>query len=419
MKSNIVHKAAQPRLLGALCLSFVLSCAPALAQNCPTPSNTSIFNLSLCVEGQIASIGSNSIADIIDQIDADQLRRRFSGYDENVSGGEFRLDLRGLPVTLGYDRSSSTLNFAVPSLGINETFNGGTRDASNDLFVDYIKQNGEPILRALLRVSAIDPLAGNPASVQSQMAAGDFEAGVDPIYDTLPPGGSFGLGARFGSYGLGEFTQDVLTLPISYSYTFANHDRLIVRAPITYMTVDGAESYRGALGLSYRKNIFSRWSLTPSLGYGITGSTDLGSLGHIFSGSLTSDLMLYDGGGYRLSMGNMAGYYLTLPVRLGDYSVDYDLKNTITRNGLLLAIPLTKRIWGQQLSFDIFVTDTRLFGDALYCDNYQEIGVSIGPLRSADKLEPNTASHPFGLGIKYLTGEGDIDGFELNFGYRF
>lgn len=282
-----------------------------------------------------------------------------------------------------------------------------------------IKQNGNDILRELLRVSAIDPLAGNPASVQSQMATGDFAAGVDPVYDTLKPGSSFGLGARFGNYSAGQFTQNVFTLPLSYVYTFSNYDRLIVRLPLTYMDVDGASAYRGNLGLAYKKNLTQRWALTPALGYGVAGSTDLGSLGHIFSGSLTSDLMLYDDSKYQLSMGNMAGYYLTLPVRLGDYSVDYDLKNTIIRNGLLFSTPLPHSLWGREFSVDLYLTDTRFFGDALYSDNFQEIGISLGPRRSADKLAPNLSSHPIGLGLKYLFGEGDIDGFEMNFGYRF
>jgi len=338
----------------------------ALAQTCPAPSNNDLFNLSLCVEGELASAGSNSLMDIIDQIDESQLQGRFPGYEEGVSAGEFRLDVRGLPVTLGYDRDSTTLVFTVPSLGINESFSGGTRDISNDLFEDYIKQNGDDILRELLRVSAVDPLAGNPASVQSQMAAGDFAAGVDPVYDTLKPGSSFGLGARFGSYSTGQFTQNVFTLPLSYVYTFSNYDRLIVRLPLTYMDVDGASAYRGNLGLAYKKNLTRRWALTPALGYGIAGSTDLGSLGHIFSGSLTSDLMLYDDSKYQLSMGNMAGYYLTLPVRLGDYSVDYDLKNTIIRNGLLFSTPLPHSLWGREFSVDLYLTDTRFFGDALY-----------------------------------------------------
>jgi hypothetical protein len=322
-------------------------------------------------------------------------------------------------VTLGYETNSTQLAFAVPSLGINQTFSGGTRDASNDLFEDYIKQNGDAILRELLRVSPVDPLAGNPASVQSQMVVGDYEAGVDAMYDTAAPGSAFSAGVRFGSFGLDRFTQNVYTLPLSYTYTFSNRDVLMVRLPLTYVEVEGAAAYRGMLGLSYKKVLSSRWALTPSLGYGIAGSGDLGSLGHILSASLTSDLQLYNNGKLSLSMGNLLGYYLTLPVRIGDYSVDYNLKNTITRNGLLLSIPLQQRPWGRELSIDFFVTGTWFFGDALYTNNYQEIGFSIGPRRAADKRKPNLSSHPFGIGVKYTRGEGDVSGFEVNFGYRF
>lgn len=399
-----------------VCIALLQHSAGPLAQSCPAPSNNSIFNATLCVEGQVSTVGTDRIVDLIDAIDAEQLRQRFTNYNEDVSQGEFRIDLRGLPITLNYDQNSTLLAFSVPSLNINETFDGGTRDASNDLFEDYLKQNGQDILRELLKVSAVDPLAGNPASLQSQMVDGDFSAGMDA---GGAPGGAFGVGVRFGSYGLDRFTQNVYTLPISYTYTFANHDRLIVQIPLSYIEVEGAAAYRGQLGLSYKKIISTRWALTPSLGYGVSGSTDVGSLGHILSVSLTSDLLLYDNGAFSLSMGNLLGYYLTLPVRLGDYNVDYELKNTITRNGLLLSMPLQKRWWGREFSLDFFVTGTWFFGDALYTDNYQEIGISIGPRRSADKLSPNLASHPLGLGLKYIHAGSNIDGVELNFGYRF
>lgn len=405
--------------IAAICSGLALNSGGLLAQSCSAPANNNIFNATLCVDGQVASIGSNNIQDIIDAIDTAQLRQQFPSYDAAVSAGAFQLDVRGLPVTLDYAQNSTQLAFSVPSLGINETFEGGSRDASNDLFEDYIKQNGEDILRELLRVSAVDPLAGNPASLLSQMVGGDYEAGADPAYDTLGPGSAFGVGARFGSYGLDQFTQNVYTLPMSYTYTFANHDKLIVRLPLTYIEVEGATAYRGQLGLSYKKNIVSRWALTPSFGYGIAGSTDLGSLGHLLSLSVTSDLLLFDNGRFSLSMGNLLGYYMTMPLRIGDFNVDYNLKNTITRNGLLLSMPLQKRYWDREFSLDFFVTGTWFFGDALYNDNYQEVGISIGPRRSADKLAPNLASHPFGLGLKYIYGKGDIDGFELNFGYRF
>jgi len=86
----------------------------------------------------VVSIGSNRLQDMVDALDERQLRQRFSTYEDEVSSGEFRLDVRGLPVTLNYQGDSTRLVFTVPSLGINQTFDGGTRDASNDLFEDYI-----------------------------------------------------------------------------------------------------------------------------------------------------------------------------------------------------------------------------------------------------------------------------------------
>jgi hypothetical protein len=406
-------------ILGSVCIGLAAHGSTALAYSCTAPSTGSVFNLSLCVEGEFQSAGSSSLQDIVDLISVDELRRRFPGYDADTSAGGFLLDVRGLPATISYERNSTALLFTVPSLGINRTFDGGTRDASNALLRAYLSQNAEEFLQELAVVSAVDPMGAGPASLQGAMVASDFAAGVDPVYDTLKPGSSFGLGARFGNYSMGDTAQNVFTLPIDYTYTFSNYDKLIIRAPLTYMDIDGADAYRGNVGLSYKKNVFRRWALTPSVGYGITGSADLGSRGHILSGSLTSDLMLYDSGPYQLSMGNLAGYYLTMPVRVGDIDVDYDLQNTILRNGLLFSMPLGTQIWGRQFSVDIYVTDTRFYGDDVYSDNYQEIGVSVGPMRSADKLAPNIASHPIGVGLKYIQGAGDIQGVELNFGYRF
>ena len=386
---------------------------------CPAPVGSDLFNLSLCVDGASAQTSANSISGIIAQLDETQLAGQFNTYEQGVSAAVYHLDLRGLDATLGYSYGSTALMFVVPSLGISEIFDGGSRNASNDLFEQYLKESDKEVAKELLRSSPVDPIAGNPASVQSQMSEGDFEAGTSSTYESTPTGQNLSLDARFGSYSIGDVTQNVFTLPISYSYTFSNYDRLIVRAPITYIEIDGATAYRGNLGIAYRKNVFTEWSITPALGYGIAGSSNLGSLGQMISSSLTSDLILHRSDALRISMGNMVGYYATLPTDFGEYSINYTLKNTITRNGLLFSIPMQTRFWNRAFSVDVFITDTSFFGDALYTNSYQEFGISLGPARSSAKLEANQSSHPFGLGIKYLTGDGDIEGLEFNFGYRF
>ena len=119
MEKSMLYKTARIHLMGSIFLGSTLFATHAPAQNCPAPSNGNIFNLSLCIEGDIAkSVGSSSIQDILDQIDEDRLDSRFPNYINGVSAGEYRLDLRGLPVTLSYAHGSAELIFNVPSLGI-------------------------------------------------------------------------------------------------------------------------------------------------------------------------------------------------------------------------------------------------------------------------------------------------------------
>jgi hypothetical protein len=374
--------------------------------------------MSLCVGGSVDRFSGNNIEELFDQLDEDELRGYFPDYDNDQ--GQFRVDVRGLPATLTFpDQGETRLVFSVPVLGIEEEFVGATRDDSNNLFEDYIEQEGDEILEALLRFWPVDPLAGNPSSLQSDMIQGDFDAGTSPGLDSLGKGGNFGVGLRFGRYSLDTFNSDVYTLPLSYVYVFDNNDKLILRLPIAYSDTEGASSYRITLGASFRKNIFRRWSLTPSLSYGAVGSSDLGSYGQIISGSLTSDFILYASDRMQVSMGNMGAVTKTLPLRYNDYDLDIDYTNQVLRNGFFFSFPMRRKLSGMQISTDVFVVDTRFSGDELFVDNYQEIGITLGPARSADKLNPHVANNPIGIGLKYTHAPQDVSAFEVTFGYRF
>jgi hypothetical protein len=417
---------------------------------CPDPGSQSLITVTGCAGGRVESVSFDSIERVIDLFNVDddggfpwadwpevQHLAQYNlktpadyGLSEETSAAEVRVNFRGLHLIASVPENSSAMTLSIPSLGINETFDGGNRDASAELAGDYLENNGERLYQELLRVSPVDPLAGNPSSLQSDMVAASFEAGmdlvgssfdagIDPVYDNVEKGGSFGIGTQFGRFSYGDYDQDVYKLPISYAYTFSNYDKIIISAPLTLTETEGARAYRANLNVGYRKNLSARWSLTPSIGYGITGSDELGSLGHLVSVALTSDLTIYRGPKYQVSLGNMVGYYHSMPVRYADIDIDYDLNNTIIRNGLLVSVPLQKRFWGRDFSLDFYVTDTRFFGDEVYSDNFQEIGFSFGPRHSANKLKPNTSSQPIGIGIKYLRGDGDIEGLQLSFGYRF
>lgn len=383
----------------------------ALAQTCQPPDTDALFNVAACVDGERKVLSFNNITDAVKSLDDSTLGYEFPSYQNN-SQVDATLYIRGINANGSYAANSTTLNFNVPSIGISEKFDGGSRDASAEMLEDWLKKNGEDILRELIKVSPVDPIAGNPASLQTLMANTSYDLGTNPSFDNLQPGPSFGIGLRFGRYSSGQYDQDLMTLPLRYAYSFDSGDKLIISLPLTYVDTEGAKTYSVNFGIAYKKQLSDQWALTPSIGYGAVGSLDLGAAGQIMSASLTSDYIILDNSKYRLRMGNMVGYYSTLATNLGDYSVDYQLKNEITRNGISLLLPISKKIRGQKLAWNVYVIDTRYFGDDLYSNYSDEIGITLGTYGES-------SSKPIQIGLSYMRGDGDISSFDLSFGYNF
>ena len=60
-----------------------------------------------------------------------------------------------------------------------------------------------------------------------------------------------------------------------------------------------------------------------------------------------------------------------------------------------------------------YFTDTRFFGDALYSERYNEIGLFVSRAKKS-RFEGGT-----GLNLSYLFAEKDIKGFQLAYSYKF
>jgi hypothetical protein len=148
---------------------------------------------------------------------------------------------------------------------------------------------------------------------------------------------------------------------------------------------------------------------------GGVGSVDAGSVGGIWSASVTSVLDLRLSGSSTLTIGNMVSRLQTLPINFQDYNVSYELTNFMFRNGAIYTHALTT--WrGREVSGSVFLIDTRFTGDALYVESYQEYGayLSLGnPVRGTG----NTL--PIRLGFTILSGDNGYGGFSLNLGMSF
>lgn len=405
----------RPRISAlAVALAVTLS-GPALAADLFTVTVTS---------GTITdTAGFNSATDAINQFKNGELSALIPSYTStSIASGT--INYRGLSVTASYPTSGTTLVFQVPSAGINQSFTGTTRDQSQQQLVDYLKKSNAYglIMHQLAAVSAVDPVAGNPSSLQSNMVSQGFgsafstSAGASVAPGVSSPN-SVGMGLAYGHFTGSSYSTDAYTIPLSYSFGVGHNGdyRVEVDLPLTYLNTQGAQSGAASLGIGLTVPITEHWSLTPRVAGGVTGSLDLASAAALYSTSVTSAYR-FSFDGYGVIVGNMLGYSHSLNVTIGSYSVDPKIGDLFTKNGIMLAIPTSKMGFEvpmmPQSDLQLFVTDTRFSGTKLYESNYQEIGFSLG------SSHLKVIGHDVRFGATYINGA-KSKGFTANFGFTF
>jgi hypothetical protein len=394
----------------------------------PTRVNGALFTLTLDTEGTTTSQGYSDIEELFDQLTNSGLETLTNAYTP-TSAAVAILDVRGLPAIAEYISDSNTLNFRVPSLDIDLTFDGITRDDSQDLFIEFLKGEGGSILTRLLQgfvsQTAVDPVAGNPNSLMANMAGADFNAvtqdieigGTDPLSTAGGTRRLLGIKLIAGTSEATGFRTNSIALPINYVIPLSNPQyQFILDMPLRYLDVENADVYDGSLGLGLRAPLHREkdldWSITPMVRAGIVGSKNAGALQAIYSGTATSNLKLYFDN-LTFAINNMVGLYQTGRVS-GEYDGEYDLKNTIFRNGLSLSGRLAYQLFDESTTWKVQFVDTRITGDEWYIDTYDEIVADFGTLRREDRMTWQSLR----VGAKYTFAD-EYEAFQLVLGYKF
>ena len=402
----------------------------AIALVTATVSGTSavagdLFTVTVTSNGVTDTAGFNSAVQAIDELKNGQLNALIPTYNStSIASGQ--INYRGLQVEASYPTNGTTLVFQVPSIGLNQSFTGTTRDESQQLLVDYLKKNNEygAIMHALAAVSPSDPVAGNPTSLQANIVADGFNSAfatspaVSPTPKTSQPAvNTVQVGLEYGHFTNSSTNVDAYTIPLSYSFNVGPEDnyRLSIDLPITYINTQGAQSGAASLGIGLTIPISDNWSLTPRISGGATGSIDLASVAAMTAGSVTSAYkFVYDG--YGFIVGNMFGYSHSIDLKFGTYSFDPKIGDAFTKNGVMIDIPTGR--WGIDVPFlpgadmQVFATDTRFWGTKLYENSFQELGFNIG------SSEVTFISHDIRLGATYIHGQ-HSNGATANIGFTF
>ncbi len=411
-----------------LIVGVMLAALPAMAED--------IFTMTALVRNvaqngqpvdKTATRGFSKAQDVINFFSRDATNFDLGYTDTSIAQG--KLDFRGLPMLIEYKTSGTTLTLTIPSLNITQSFTGFSRDDSEDQLEDFLIHSGSDILgriqRELVRLSPVDPIAGNPGSLQSTMAANDFAGGgFDTAGNQHAERGTnkLFLGLRGGTFTSRGISGNTVTLPLAY--TIHNVDnpgmQINLSAPITYIDSNGSKTAHASFGVGMQfpifeggEGTFDSWYLTPRISTGVVGSADLAAAGWIGSGTLTSRATKAFSK-LNLTVANMVGYSTTLKVNISDVESNPDVTNTIFKNGLLAEYPLDMQWFGKQTSFQVGYALTNLIGTKLYMNQYHDVSFSIG----TSSAGTGALTRLLRIGFDGTFGD-DYRAYSLSFGYVF
>ena len=390
-----------------------------------------LFQLNLDVvsptTGQAAASAS-TITNLINTLQTQNLSALTSAYT-GTSAASALLNIRGVTAYASFPNSSTTLTFSMPSAGVNVSFTGATRNDSEQDLLNFLKNGGSVatrILQQMVAHSPIDPVAGNPASLENSMAAADFSIGtgigLDGVETPQPgPNGTmqrqpnlFAVGGDIGVVNTGGYSSTVVTLPLRYTIPFADpRYALTLDMPISYINTQGATSFYGSFGASLRIPVISHWYLTPSVRAGAGGSVDLGAASLEYSAGLASryDIYIQD---LKLTIGNGISVIKTGPLSIGTVNVNYNLTNEAINNGLQAEGSLPYKVFGQPTSWQAYLVDTVIAGSPVYIGHYDEIGFTVGTRHAMNSQDWDSLRAGFGVAV----GE-HFNAYKAGFTYRF
>jgi hypothetical protein len=364
----------------------------------------------------------SNINEMLDIANTNGFNDIFGSKYKNDSPIKITLNFRGVEATQSYAENSKTLVFEVPSLGIWKSFTSddGTRDNSEEKFMDYLTSNEDNLYSRMLgeavRITTTDPVAGNPNSLMDTMATNDFDLALGSRPEERTSNSKDSTDKKDSSNKPNAFVgfeyvynkdTKIMTIPLSYTHYFSNPDYYVTTSsPISHIDTNGSKSYRGSSGAALHIPITDNWSLTPMLRAGGVASIDMGSASAIGSASVGSTYKT-NIKGVDVKIANMVSAMKANPIELDGKKIGYDLSNNIIKNGVSVKLPQKLELMGNDMQIETSLADTKITGSEVAVDHYNDVAVSIG----------DDSNHQ--LGVTYTKGNKDYQNVKLNFGYSF
>ena len=404
--------------------------AGTYAQTCVQTRDIYTFTATINPGGSCGIFGGSSSQALFNALTTQGLRSlppQLSVYNGNQG-----LDIAGRYNAVPFNAQFAlpgqpNLNFNAPFLGVNnQSFIGASRDQSVALLQSFLASSGinSRVMRFQIANSPNSPIAG-PGGLIPNMVASSFDDNLSHAASHIAAPTSFatadgqpsnqnliGIGLSYSLMRVQDSNNGLATLPLSYTMRNDLDPRrqLVFSLPLTRLNTDGSISYGGGLGAAYRIPMNDSWTLTPSAKVAMTSARDLNTLVSVASATMTSNY-IWVRDSFDISMANQIGYYQSVKLFGGDYSGNPDVRSVALRNGLMLTQPAS--VFGQKMSLEFALIDTRYMGTKFYVDNTQELSVTLGTNKRA-----YSARSFYRGGLTFLNGR-ETKGITANIGYWF
>ena len=346
--------------------------------------------------------------------------RPFLGIDQELPSAAFaQVSYLDVGIRYGFEANSNTVTVSIPNTGFNRSFTSDNRQNSNRLLRDFLRDNGDLILRDIekyrIRNSPSSPVAGNPSSLQASIVDQGFSSLTSDAPAVGVAGKSATAGTQFGfeagSFSTGSLNGSNYTVPLSYVTTLGNGNELRFNLPITYTILDGSEIYSGSFGASYRIPLTERLSMQSGFTYGVVFSEDLFQLVQLAGATLGFSYRI-DLGGATVTPAILLGQVNSLGLKLNRYSFDPDIDSYNIKVGQIVENDV--RMFGYPVRVQGFLAYTQLLGEDFFVQSYTDFGINFGLLAPSGNAFTRRVRAGF-----IITSSETYSAARLSFGYTF
>lgn len=268
-----------------------------------------------------------------------------------------------------------------------------------------------------VRGTAVNPIVGNPDSIQYQQVADGLDLAQQP---NNPEDSAWGLGLRVGriEYGGNYGTQAAIRLSRNIRFSEGSRALLSFDTPVTYQKVGNVEEWRGYTAVALTLPVSTRFTITPRVSLGFAHSSAQQLDGLVAAGTIAATYAIPNViGRGTLTLGGMAGYSKATHIFVMNQRIaGITPENSSFRGAAAYDFPLGRRFFGRGGSARASYAFTKLGGDSLYVRDVHELSASVG-VRSRESQARN-AFELLRLGVITRLAR-ESDAAHLFVGWRF